>query len=727
MDKVGTAPSTPTVTAPKAATISETQSTITVSWNASTSYNNTGTYWVEVSVNNGAWVHVGGDIPWNTRTYTYTITNHDLGTTYKFRVCAGNDVGWSGYSESEVVAINTMSPPTIGTINTFNPFVSSTLTVPLSGGAQSDGSSFKRMANVYVDNELRYTGTVPSSYNNTSVSVSMSSTNVVGDLGNTSYSSSTRFKVVAWIQNSAGTKSNTVSKTFTVNINSDGGATPTLAAPTISGGSFSLPSSCFIAGISTLSVKSGTGSVRRGGSVGVTLSYKIACTGYADKSGSSASYSGLTAGVKTITITCTDSRGLSSTQTKQIRVQSYSAPTIKNLTGARSSSPTTNAVLTYTLSYSPIYQYSSGVNTPGTQLNGINTQQISKDGSSWSSYTSGSSITGLSTENVYTIQLRVSDKLRTTTYTTDSVIIPSADVGLALRKKRVGINCVPQSSYALEVKGNTYLNGTVTVASTLTANALIKANKDIQIPNSVSSVDGSAPFAGSYTETAITNLKNHKSMLGSISISNVWYDIISSRHRNGQGDGTSYGMYLRSTLTSSGNLTWGKQTGSSTWQAERTILDSGNYKTFLLNVFPVGAIYITTTNTNPGTFLGGTWEPFAEGRVLIGVGTGNDGSTSMSFTAESTGGEYRHKLVNRELPRQEGNVQWHGAEQGTCMWNSSGVFSGSSNIGNRYQAAKAASTGANSKMSLYFNNGGQDSSHNNIQPYIATYIWRRVS
>ena len=72
----------------------------------------------------------------------------------------------------------------------------------------------------------------------------------------------------------------------------------------------------------------------------------------------------------------------------------------------------------------------------------------------------------------------------------------------------------------------------------------------------------------------------------------------------------------------------------------------------LLNkIYPIGAVYITYDNNNPGNFLGGTWVQFGQGRVLIGQGTGNDGSTSMSFTAGATIGKYKHTLSHSEIGR----------------------------------------------------------------------------
>ena len=68
-------------------------------------------------------------------------------------------------------------------------------------------------------------------------------------------------------------------------------------------------------------------------------------------------------------------------------------------------------------------------------------------------------------------------------------------------------------------------------------------------------------------------------------------------------------------------------------------------------LYPVGYIYMSTNSANPGTlFPGTTWEAYAQGRVLIGAGTGTDSrSEQKTFTAGSTGGEYNHQLTVGEL------------------------------------------------------------------------------
>lgn len=71
--------------------------------------------------------------------------------------------------------------------------------------------------------------------------------------------------------------------------------------------------------------------------------------------------------------------------------------------------------------------------------------------------------------------------------------------------------------------------------------------------------------------------------------------------------------------------------------------------TTLNSIYPVGSVYISLTSTNPGTYLKGSWEQFAQGRTLIGVGSGSDGSNTQSFAVNETGGEYKHLISKKEL------------------------------------------------------------------------------
>ena len=62
----------------------------------------------------------------------------------------------------------------------------------------------------------------------------------------------------------------------------------------------------------------------------------------------------------------------------------------------------------------------------------------------------------------------------------------------------------------------------------------------------------------------------------------------------------------------------------------------------LLNrMYPVGSIYMSVSNTNPGTLFGGTWSQI-QGKFLLGASTGH--------TAGSTGGAETVKLSVAQLP-----------------------------------------------------------------------------
>ena len=71
-----------------------------------------------------------------------------------------------------------------------------------------------------------------------------------------------------------------------------------------------------------------------------------------------------------------------------------------------------------------------------------------------------------------------------------------------------------------------------------------------------------------------------------------------------------------------------------------------NGRTLLDMFYPVGAIFITTVNTNPSSYMGGTWVRFGNGQTLVGVNE-SDGDFN---TAQKTGGEKRHVLTKDEMP-----------------------------------------------------------------------------
>lgn len=124
-------------------------------------------------------------------------------------------------------------------------------------------------------------------------------------------------------------------------------------------------------------------------------------------------------------------------------------------------------------------------------------------------------------------------------------------------------------------------------------------------------------------------------------------------------------------------------------------------------VYPIGSIYANATSaTNPGTLLGfGTWVAWGAGRVPVGFD-----STQTEFdAAEETGGEKTHILTTAEMPAHTHNY----ADTRNLI-----VYAGGAN------ASIDPSLGAFGTTTSSTGGGG---AHNNLPPYIVTYLWKRVS
>jgi hypothetical protein len=134
----------------------------------------------------------------------------------------------------------------------------------------------------------------------------------------------------------------------------------------------------------------------------------------------------------------------------------------------------------------------------------------------------------------------------------------------------------------------------------------------------------------------------------------------------------------------------------------------------LSDVYPVGSIYINASDgTNPGTLLGfGTWVAFGAGRVPVGI----DAGQTEFDTAGETGGSKTHTLSTAELPSHY-HLQGYGADQAPRYGTTTGLSSVRiDNDGDNYNSTSAAHTSST----------GSGSAHNNLQPYIVVYMWKRT-
>ena len=139
----------------------------------------------------------------------------------------------------------------------------------------------------------------------------------------------------------------------------------------------------------------------------------------------------------------------------------------------------------------------------------------------------------------------------------------------------------------------------------------------------------------------------------------------------------------------------------------------------ILEAYPVGSIYLSTNETSPADLFGGTWEAYGQGRTLVGVGTGEDTrGEQLEFLINQTGGEYKHALSVEEMPSHNHTLT---AVTGTSS--QQGVRSVSTGLGATYTNFLTSASSSSKTTS----SSGSSSAHNIMQPYIACYMWKRIS
>ena len=143
-------------------------------------------------------------------------------------------------------------------------------------------------------------------------------------------------------------------------------------------------------------------------------------------------------------------------------------------------------------------------------------------------------------------------------------------------------------------------------------------------------------------------------------------------------------------------------------------------------IYPVGAIYLSFSGTNPGMLFGGTWVQM-RGRFLVGAGGTADEQNSLSteqlpdaqignsswFAAGETAGEYTHTLT-----AAESGLPAHTHGMGKLFSNGTGSSDAYTMTGKRTLRTRTTEsvTAKNATKAI-----------RKLPPYVAVYMWRRTA
>lgn len=139
-------------------------------------------------------------------------------------------------------------------------------------------------------------------------------------------------------------------------------------------------------------------------------------------------------------------------------------------------------------------------------------------------------------------------------------------------------------------------------------------------------------------------------------------------------------------------------------------------KTETINaVYPIGSIYMSVNSTSPASLFGGTWEQIKD-RFLLAAGS--------SYSAGSTGGEATHTLTTTEMPA-------HHHDEDEWLVHSYNRYTGqgvrTTSITNEYNVFGTIHSGKTAENQSCTSTTGGGAEHNNMPPYVAVYMWKRMA
>ena len=141
---------------------------------------------------------------------------------------------------------------------------------------------------------------------------------------------------------------------------------------------------------------------------------------------------------------------------------------------------------------------------------------------------------------------------------------------------------------------------------------------------------------------------------------------------------------------------------------------------------------MSVSPVNPGTLFGGTWVAWGVGRVPVGVDT----AQTEFDTVDKTGGAKTHTLTVGQMP-VHAHTQWgisgdQGAGAGRLSLQADGNLVWYRGNGTTWGAGAGAGGGRQQVTvgggeNRGTSNSGSGEAHNNLQPYITCYMWKRTA
>lgn len=129
-------------------------------------------------------------------------------------------------------------------------------------------------------------------------------------------------------------------------------------------------------------------------------------------------------------------------------------------------------------------------------------------------------------------------------------------------------------------------------------------------------------------------------------------------------------------------------------------------------IYPVGSIYMSTANTSPAIFLGGTWERIMD-RFLLSAGD--------TYNAGTTGGSADAVLVSHNHKVSTESEYFVTSEMSSAL-NAQFVATSS---GTKFTDGQASSGTFHHRS--YTNTQGEVGAGKNMPPYLTVYMWERTA